>query len=101
MPMAGRVTPAAKIDVSAISVGRRNDAARSAIQFTIQFAIHAPASPPATASGGNTNTKWRMPLYIAGRATTVVAIGRRAASATARAIARSRRELLGRNAAAI
>ena len=44
---------------------------RSAPRAAIQFAIHAPASPPATASGGSTNTKCRMPLYIAGRAMTV------------------------------
>ena len=43
-------------------------------------AIQAAASPPSTANGGSTNTKWRMPLYMAGRAATVTRIGSAAAS---------------------
>ena len=36
---------------------------------------NAPARPPSTASGGKTNTKCRMPLYIAGCNAIVVAKG--------------------------
>src|SRR5580700_6135918 len=43
-------------------------------------AIHVAASPPSTANGGNTNTKWRMPLYMAGRVAMVIRIGSDAAS---------------------
>ena len=49
---------------------------------------NAPQIPPSTASGGNTNTKCRMPLYIAGRNAIVVASGNSAASAIRRKTAR-------------
>ena len=39
---------------------------------------NAPARPPSTASGGKTNTKCRMPLYIAGCSAIVVAKGQQA-----------------------
>ena len=51
-------------------------------------AIHAPARPPSTASGGVKNTKWRMPLYMAGRVATVTRTGSEAASTTAKSAAR-------------
>ena len=63
-----------------MSIDRRRDAgqehdapAASAGRPSCRSALEqpAPASPPSTASGGSTNTKWRMPLYIAGRAITV------------------------------
>ena len=62
---------------------------------------HAPARPPSTASGGNTNTKCRMPLYIAGRNATVTATGNSAASAISRKTARRLTRCRMRTAASI
>lgn len=38
--------------------------------------------PPSNASAGVTKTKWRMPLYMTGRVTTVSRMGNRAAVST-------------------
>ena len=87
MPITGSAMPAIQTRGPGASAPRPARAARSAIQ--------APASPPATASGGSTNTKCRMPLYIAGRAITVTAIGRSAASAMQSRIARAAAAMCG------
>jgi hypothetical protein len=80
MAIAGSATPAAKMSASAASAGRAN----RAVWLAIHWRSTLPASPPATASGGSTNTKCRTPLYIAGRSITVTAIGRTAANAMAK-----------------
>ncbi len=53
----------------------RRAAAQAAEPRRGAASIQAPARPPSTASGGSTNTKCRMPLYIAGRSATVTASG--------------------------
>src|SRR5262245_31159140 len=70
--------------ITAAAIARRADDQAS-------FGSDVHAIPPSTASEGNTNTKWRMPLYIAGRARTVTASGVSANSTThARAARRLR-----------
>ena len=59
MPISGKPMPAMKI-AAATSGAKRNCRASAAVS-------QVPARPPSTASGGSTNTKCRMPLYIAGR----------------------------------
>ena len=72
--------PAASTASASSGAKRKNrDAAR---------VIQAPARPPSTASGGSTNTKCRMPLYMAGRSATVTASGSKAASPTTNRTAR-------------
>jgi hypothetical protein len=62
--------------------------AAAGFQAAIRSISQAPASPAITAIGGATKTKWRMPLYIAGRVATVRAIGKTAASASMKSTAR-------------
>ena len=78
--MTGETAPTNNTSAPATSAARPSGSSRRAIQ--------APASPPSTANGGSTKTKWRMPLYIAGRAAMVMRMGSVAASTTARSAAR-------------